>query len=585
MRTSLLATLSFALACGLLAGCAHGSGAGQPGGDTEAAMDPARIELELLLPADELARRVARFAPTTLTFDPARFDERQRKALGLLVEAARIMDDLFWQQASWEGPALRARLAKPRDAAEALLAEQLAIHYGAYDRLEGGKAYLTARLDGRVLTAPEKPAGATFYPADLTKAELAAHLAAHPGDTPAFQDTFTVIRREGGALLAVPYARHHAAELARAAALLQEAAGLVANPSLATFLRSRAAAFLSNDYYQSDVDWVGVRDSEIEVTIGPYEVYEDGLFNYKGAFEAFITARDKVESEKLAAIEGTLQDLERNLPLPEEHKSTARGQESPLLVVDLLYSAGDTRAGVQTLAFNLPNDERVREQKGSKKVLFKNVSHAKFDQILTPIARQALAEEELHKLSFDAYFTHTLMHEISHGLGPGFIQKDGARTTVNLALAEQYTAIEEAKADILGVMNTLYLVERGLLPRELAETCETTFLAGVFRTVRFGIHEAHGKANLLLFNALWERGAYVHDPASGRFRVDHAVSAQKVRELAGELLMIEALGDHAGAKALLEKHGQVRPEMQAVLDRLGDVPVDIRPIFEIESKL
>jgi hypothetical protein len=578
-------SLACALAAALATSCAHQADASRRPAGPEAAMDAERIELTPLLAPTELAQRVARFAPTVLTFDPARFDERQRKALKLLVEAARIMDDLFWQQASWEGPALRARLARPRDAAEAKLLEQLTIHAGAYDRLEGGKAFLRASLDGEELCAPEKPAGATFYPADLSKAELEAHLSAHPEDAAAFQGTFTVIRREGGRLVAVPYSAHHAEALGRAATLLEEAAGLVDNPSLATYLRSRAQAFRSNDYYQSDVDWVGVRDSDIEVTIGPYEVYEDALFNYKGAFEAFLTLRDPAESEKLAKLEGTLPELEQNLPLPPEHKSSARSQESPLLVVDLLYSAGDTRAGVQTLAFNLPNDERVREQKGSKKVMLKNISHAKFEKILTPIARLALSEDQLGLLSFDAYFTHTLMHEISHGLGPGFIQKDGQRTTVNLALKELYSPIEEAKADILGVLNTLYLVERGLLPRELAETCEATFLAGVFRSVRFGVNEAHGSADLLLFNALLERGAYRLDPASGRFSVDRAVSAQKVRELAGELLLLEAQGDYAGAQAMLAKYGQLRPEMQAVLDKLGDIPVDIKPIFEIESKL
>ncbi|HOX43691.1 MAG TPA: peptidase [Myxococcota bacterium] len=580
-----LARVLAALAVALAAGCAHQADAARPPAGPEAAMDADRIELTPLLSPAELGERVARFAPTPLAFDPARFSGQELQALRHLLEAARIMDDLFWQQASWEGPALRARLARPRDAAEAKLLELLTIHAGAYDRLEGGKAFLRASLDGRELTAPVKPAGATFYPADMSKAELEAHLAAQPEDTAAFQGTFTVLRREGGRLVAVPYSRHHAEALGKAASALEAAAGLVPAQSLATYLRSRAQALRTNDYYQSDVDWVSVRDSAIEVTLGPYEVYEDALLNYKGAFEAFITLRDQAESAKLAAIEGTLQAQEDNLPLPPEFRSPPRTQESPLLVVDLLYSAGDTRAGVQTLAFNLPNDERVREQKGSKKVMLKNISHAKFDKILTPIAGRALQQGELEKLSFDAYFTHTLMHEIAHGLGPGFIDRDGAKTTVNLALKELYSPIEEAKADILGVLNTLFLVERGVLPRELAATCETTFLAGVFRSVRFGVDEAHGKADLLLFNALLERGAYVHDPSTGRFRVDPAVSAARVRELAGEILGIEARGDYEGARALLERYGRVRPEMRAVLDRLGDVPVDIRPIFEIEAKL
>jgi hypothetical protein len=580
-----LSLRALALAGLLAAGCAHTQDPTARGEAEENAVDAARIEIRSLIPEDELDRRLARFAPTPIRFDPARLDERQRQALKLLVEAARIMDDLFWQQASPEGPALRARLARPRDEQERKLAEALAIHYGAYDRLEEGRAFLEARLDGAPLSAPHKPAGAAYYPPDLTKAEFERQLEARPEDKQAFQSAFTVIRREGDRLVAVPYSRHHRAELERAAGLLRRAAEFVDHPALATYLRSRAEAFLSDDYFQSDVDWVTVRDSELEVTIGPYEVYEDGLFNYKAAFECFLTLRDRAESEKLDRLESHLQDMEQNLPLPAEHLSPARAQESPMLVVDLLFSAGDTRAGVQTMAFNLPNDERVRDEKGSKKVMLKNISHAKFDHILTPIAARALTAEQLPWLDFEAYFTHTLMHEISHGLGPGFIQVNGERTTVNKALKETYSAIEEAKADILGVMNTLYLIERGVLPAALGDACLVTFLAGTFRSVRFGVHEAHGLANLLLFNALLDKGAYRHDPTTGRFSVDLALAPARVRELAGELLMLEALGDHAGAKAMLARYGRMRPEMQAVLDSLTGVPVDIKPVFELETRL
>jgi hypothetical protein len=365
---------------------------------------------------------------------------------------------------------------------------------------------------------------------------------------------------------------------------LRRAAGQVGNASLEKYLLSRADAFLSDQYRQSDMDWMDVQDSALEVTIGPYEVYEDHLFNYKAAFESFITLRDKTESEKLSKVGKFVRDMEANLPIPDEHKNFERGWSSPIVVANLIYAAGDTRAGVQTLAFNLPNDEVVREHKGSKKVMLKNISHAKFDKILTPIAERVVTSEQHGLVSFDAYFNHTLMHEVSHGLGPGRIEHQGEKVPVSILLKELYSAIEEAKADTLGMYNTLYLAGRGELPAELKKQGMVTFMAGIFRSVRFGTHEAHGKANLMVFNYLVEKGAYRFHPEKSRFSVDFSKVELAVSSLSKDLLMLQANGDYAGTKAFIDKYAVMSKEMKAVLEGLVDVPVDIEPIFEIESR-
>ncbi len=563
----------------LAAGCAH---APKPAAQPEERAAAEGIVISSNLDLAGLEAKVERYAPVRIPFDPKTLSPDQAVAVKALVAAAKILDDLFWEQASPNGPALRKRLASPEGPMQTLLARYLAINYGAYDRLDDFEPFLTAKdAQGEVLTE-KKPLGATFYPLDLTREEWERHLEQHPADREAFQGNFTVIRRKAGKLVAIPYSIHYRDGLTRAAGLLREAAGKVGNESLARYLESRAAAFESNDYFQSDMDWMDVKDSLIEVTIGPYEVYEDRLFNYKAAFEAFITLRDAAESDKLAKVAGHLTEMEKNLPIPDEHKNFDRGLSSPILVVDLIYSAGDTRAGVQTLAFNLPNDERVREKKGSKKVMLKNISHAKFDQILKPIAAKVLAADQQDRLSFDAYFNHTLMHEVSHGLGPGFIEVDGKRTTVNLRLKDLYSTIEEAKADVLGMYNSLFLVEKGVLPAALSRTALVTFLAGVFRSVRFGVHEAHGRANVIAFNYLLDGGAYVHDPATGTFRVDLDKAPGVIRSLAHDLLMIEAEGDYQAAKKMVDDLGHLRPEMAAALKKLGDIPVDIVPEFGVE---
>jgi hypothetical protein len=536
----------------------------------------------------EVARRQRRFVPVRIEWDQSLLTDNEKELVRTLVRAARVVDHIFWMQASPDGLEWRKKLAQLRDPESRTLFHYLMINYGAYDRLDDNAPFLGNQ---------PKPEGANYYPTDMTKEEFTTWLEQHPEDEKAFKGTFTTIAREGDKLVAIPYSKAYNRELQAAHRLLTQASELAENASLKTYLKSRAEAFLSDDYYQSDVDWMDL-DSKIEVTIGPYEVYEDHLFGYKAAFEAFVTVKDPIATARLDTFKEWLVRLEKNLPISDEHKNFKRGASSPLPVVDVVFTAGDTRAGVQTIAYNLPNDERVREEKGSKKVMLRNVGMAKFHKILKPVARRVLAESKVPLLHQDAYFNHTLLHEISHGLGPGTIKVDGKETTVNLALKELYPHLEEAKADILGLYNAIHLIDKGVIelaklddsgtplptdkltPEEAKEAVVATFLAGIFRSTRFGVEEAHGKANLVLFNYLMEKGGFLV-LAEGRMDYDLTKIYDVVKECSHDILMLEALGDYEGTKAFIEKYGEVRPEMQAAWDSLSAVPVDIEPIYEI----
>jgi hypothetical protein len=525
----------------------------------------------------EIQNKMARYSPTEVTFDASLLSEAQKGVVKKLVEAADLLDRIFWKQASHEGPVLREKLAASEDPLDKVILEYLEINYGPYDRLDENENFYGTE---------EKPLGAGYYPADMTKEEFNQWIEAHPEDREAFESLFTVIERRDGGLAAVPYSEAYREELEEAARLLREAAALAENPSLKKFLTSRAEAFLTDDYFQSDCDWMDLKDHMIEVVIGPYEVYEDKLFNYKAAFEAFICLKDPEESVKLERIVGYLPALEQNLPIPDHHKNPDRGAESPMSVVQEIYTAGDTRAGVQTVAFNLPNDENVREQKGSKKVMLKNIQQAKFDKILVPISKILLEADQWDYVTFEAYFNQILLHEISHGLGPGKItMPDGRETLVNKELKELYSAIEEAKADVCGMYNLFYLIKEGLYPETLRKTVPVSFLAGLFRSMRFGVDEAHGKANVVQMNYLLKEGAISVDPESGKFTVHFDRIEEAITSLARILLTLEAEGDYEGSRQFLEAYGQVTPVILESLDKLKDLPTDIRPIYTVKDVL
>ncbi len=521
-----------------------------------------------MIVAQDVEQRLARFAPTELTADLSAVPEGERAVLEPLVSAARLMDEIFLRQVWRENPEMRARLETLDGPGAEAARVYFGHNFGPWDRLD--------EMEPFVGETPH-PAGAGFYPSDMTKEELEAAAAADPELGEALRSLTTVVHRRDGELVAVPYSEEYSEWLEPAAEALRAAADATPNASLERFLRSRADAFASDDYYESDVAWMDL-DSPVEVTIGPYETYEDGLFGYKAAFEAFVTVALEEESAALDRFKSRLPWLERNLPIPEEHKNLSRGTESPIRVVDVLFTGGDTKAGVQTIAFNLPNDERVREEKGSKKVILRNVLRAKFDQILLPIAERVLPPGQAAAVSFDAYFAEVLHHELSHGLGPGKILVDGRETEVRLELRELYSTLEEAKADVMGVYDILALIEEGELPAEIVSSLEPTYVAGLFRAARFGVHEAHGQGVVSQFNYLLERGALTVDE-EGRFRAVSDLFPGAIRELLAEMLMLQATGDYEGTATFLDRYSQPSPELLAAIDRLADVPVDIRPLY------
>jgi hypothetical protein len=535
--------------------------------------------------SSELPARIARFAPAAIGADTSRLSAGDRRALSKLVDAARLMDSLFLRQV-WAGnDAMLQRLA--REAVAASPAGQPAaadqrLHYflinkGPWSRLDHNEPFIEG--------APPKPEAANFYPAGATKDEVQKWIDTLPADEKARATSFfTTIRRgPDGRFTAVPYSVEYQGELARAAALLREAADATTEPTLKTFLTSRADAFISNDYYASDVAWMEL-DAPIDPTIGPYEVYEDEWFNYKAAFEAFITLRDDEETKKLGVFGSQLQDLENTLPIDQKYRNPKLGALAPLRVVNVVFTAGDANSGVQTAAFNLPNDERVVKEKGTKRVMLKNVQEAKFRMVLQPIAKSALPLDEQKDVSFDAFFTHILMHELMHGLGPHGITVAGRQTTVRQELKDTYSTIEEAKADISGLWALKQLADKGRIEPAIVRTMYTTFLASAFRSIRFGITEAHGRGIAIQLNYLLDKGAFRMNP-DGTFSVDAARMPDAVTALTREILTLQADGSYEKAQEMIDKLGVVRPPVQKLLDRLQGVPVDIEPRYRAAEQL
>jgi hypothetical protein len=518
-----------------------------------------------------------RFAPVDIAADISGLPPNERQALAKLVEAAKMFDALFLRQV-WAGnETMLLDLVRDRsDAGQARL-HYFLINKGPWSRLDEDAVFVPG--------APEKPAQANFYPAGATKDEVESWINSLP-DAERRNATgfFTTIRRGlDGRFVAVPYSTEYQGELAHVAALLREAAGLTQQPTLKNFLDKRAAALISNDYYDSDVAWMEL-DASIEPTIGPYEVYEDEWFNYKAAFEAFITLRDDAETQKLARFSGELQEIENNLPIDPKYRNPRLGALAPIRVVNTVFSSGDANRGVQTAAFNLPNDERVVAEKGSKRVMLKNNQEAKFRMVLQPIATVALSSADQRHVAFDAFFTHILMHELMHGLGPHNITVNGRATTVRQEMKELSSALEEAKADVSGLFALHFLVDRGKLDTAFNDTMYRTYLASMFRSIRFGINEAHGRGVAVQLNYFLDNGG-VTVASDGTFAVNAERIRQNVVDLTRDIMTMQALGDYNAAKQLIEKLAVVRPPVQAVLDKLRDVPVDIEPRFVTAAEL
>jgi hypothetical protein len=495
------------------------------------------------------------YAPVTLSADLKGMTAKERAMVSLLIDAAVIMDDLFWQQAY---PGDRAELlARLKDPATRRFAE---INYGPWDRLAGNAPF--------VADVGEKPPGAGFYPLDMSKEEF------ERANLPGSRSEYTVLRRDGqGKLLVVPYSQHWRDPLGRAAALLEQAAGLAEDDGLRDYLKLRAKALRSDDYRASDMAWLDMKNNRLDVVIGPIETYEDKLFGYKAAFEAYVLVKDLEWSQRLARYAAMLPALQRGLPVPDAYKAETPGTDSDLNAYDVIYYAGDSNAGSKTIAINLPNDEQVQLDKGTRRLQLKNAMRAKFDAIMLPIAGELITPEQRRNVTFDAFFANTMFHEVAHGLG--IKNTVNGRGTVRDALREHFSGIEEGKADVLGLYMVTRLHEQGELEGAL-EDYYVTFLAGIFRSVRFGAASAHGQANMVRFNFFADRGAFARDD-QGHYRVDMPAMRRAVDELSGVLLKLQGDGDYAGVGKLAAELGVLRPQLQADLDRLSSrsIPVDV----------
>ena len=538
----------------------------------------------------DLNQMTRRFAPVALTADTTQLSAGDKKAIAKLIEAAKIIDVLQLRQ-RWSGnEALWAALQKDQTPLGKARLNYFWLNKGPWSIIDGQDSFLPAVVDGIAVPA-KKPEGGNFYPEGATKAELETWMNALPAvDKEQAQWFFTVIRKnKDGQFTTVTYADEYKADLERAAALLKQAAADTDNASLKKFLDLRADAFLSNDYLASDFAWMDL-DSPVDVTMGPYETYNDELFGYKAAFEAYVNIRDQKETAKLNFFAKHMQELEDNLPLDAQYRNPKVGALAPMVVVNQVYGAGDGNMGVQTAAYNLPNDERIISQRGSKRIMLKNVQQAKFKSTLTPIARLVLRPADQKDLDFDSFFTHILAHEITHGLGPHITRMNGKESTPRQDLKEAYSTIEEAKADITGLYSLAYMMDKGELNGTLGQGVAaerklyTTFLASGFRTLHFGLTDAHARGMAIQMNYILDKGGFVSH-GDGTFSVDFRKIKQAVADLDREFLTIEATGDYARAKQMMASYVVIRPDVQKALDKMKAVPNDIRPEFKTANAL
>ena len=520
---------------------------------TAAAVTPAANPAAKLVPV-----RPQIYAPFRLTADLSSLSPEERQMLGLFIDAAQIMDDLFWKQAYGDRARLLNGIGDPRT-------RQFAeINYGPWDRLEDNRPFAPG--------VGAKPEGAAFYPPDMSREEF------ERAQLPGKDSLYTFITRDArGALALLPYGFRFAAELRRAASLLNQAAAFATDAGLHNYLELRADALTSDDYRASDMAWLDMKNNRIDLVIGPIETYEDRLFGYKAAYEAYVLVKDMAWSKRLARYAAMLPDLQRGLPVPDAYKAEATGSDSDLNAYDVIYYGGHCNAGSKTIAINLPNDEQVQLAKGTRRLQLKNAIRAKFEKIMVPIAAELIAEDQQRHINFDAFFADVMFHEVAHGLG--IKNTINGKGTVREALKDHAGAIEEGKADVLGLYMITKLHERGELTGSL-EDYYVTFLAGMFRSVRWGAASAHGEANMVRFNYFAEHGAFTRDAASGRYRVDMARMRQAVDGLSGLILRLQGDGDYAAVTRLNEKQGLIGPQLRADLDRLAarEIPVDV--VFE-----
>lgn len=513
----------------------------------------------------DLKQRLAKYTGFRLETDLTVLTENERKMLPLLIDAARVMDQLFWRQAYGE-PATLIQGAASADARRFV-----EINYGPWDRLAGNEPF----LDG----VGPKPPGANFYPADMTKEEFEAAAAESPQHAEALKSLYTLVRRDAsGKLTTTAYHEAFAADLQTAAAKLREAAQLADDAGLKRYLELRAAALVTDDYQPSDIAWLDMKNNTVDIVIGPIETYEDRIFGYKAAYEAYVLVKDKEWSRRLAKYTAMLGELQKNLPVPEKYKQETPGSESDLNAYDAIYYAGDCNAGSKTIAINLPNDEEVQLNKGTRRLQLKNSMRAKFDKILVPIAAVLIAEDQRRHVTFDAFFADTMFHEVAHGLG--IKNTLSGKGTVREALRDHASALEEGKADILGLFMVTWLKEHGELGDADLMDNYVTFLAGIFRSIRFGTSSAHGNANLVRFNFFEQAGAFSRDPQSSAYRVELEKMQQAVNVLSENILRLQGDGDYDAVVRFIDKYGALGETLRQDLERVGKAGIPVDVVFE-----
>jgi hypothetical protein len=548
-RLCLVLSLSLVWA---VAGCEKAEAPAAPAAETSAAPAPSTIKAA----PSYASQHLADYAQVQLSADLSGFDANQKQMLVKLIQAGQVMDTIFWQQAYGDQQTL---LSDIRDPDTRTLVEY---NYGPWDRLNGDHPFVAG--------IGKKPAGANFYPADMTVAEF------NQAKLPDKESLYTLLRRDPkGALVTSPYHQAYKDDLARASDLLNQASALSSVASFKKFLSLRAQSLLTDQYQQSDFAWLDVKDNPVDVIIGPIETYQDGLFGYKASYECFVLLKDQGWSVKLKRFAQFLPMLQKDLPVPPKYKTETPGSDSDLGAYNAIYYAGDANTGAKTIADNLPNDEQVQLQKGTRRFQMENVIHAKFDKIMVPIAKELIVPDQLQHVTFDAFFQNTMFHEVAHGLG--IKQTVNKKGTVRLALKDYASSFEEGKADVLGLYLVEWLADKGELDKSRLMDNYVTFLAGIFRSVRFGASDAHGKANMVRFNFFSQMGAFSRDPATGKYRVDADKIRAAVKALSAKLLTVQGDGDYAAAKKMTDEQGVIEPQLHADLERLSndDIPIDI----------
>ncbi|HXR14854.1 MAG TPA: hypothetical protein VN777_01485 [Terriglobales bacterium] len=521
----------------------------------------------------DLDQRLAKFRRVEMPFHSTDLTVREVKMVGKLVDAARHLEEIYWRQMDPDGLTLYESLAASKDPRDEMLRRYLWINASRFDLLDGEKPF--------VGTTPVLP-GRGFYPQNLTREQVEKYVNAHPEKKDEIYGSFTVVRWHGDQLEGLPYHIAYRSFLEPAAQDLREAAGLSDDPAFANFLRMRADALLTDDYFKSNLAWLDLKNPKFDIAFAPDETYDDDLLGVKATYGAAVMIRNGEESRKLEMFQKYVADIQDALPLASEDRPSKHGLETPMEVMDTPFRSGDLTHGYQAVADNLPNDPRVHEQKGSKKLFFKNFMDARVDYVILPVAKQVMLPEQAAKASAEGYLQGTIMHEMAHGLGPAFSRTPAGKVDVRESIGPIYGGLEEAKADVVGMFGLKWLMDHDVLPKNKLEEYYSSYVAGIFRTVRFGAAEAHGQAEMMEFNYLCERGAIVHQ-SSGRYAIDYGRVPGAINDLAKQLLEIEATGDRVRAENWFKKYGAMPAELQASLKSAAAVPVDIDPVFSFKK--